>query len=205
MYGICAYIWPKFMVNVGKYTSPMDPTGDNWKQTLSIVIRKTCLQKTPRSNARLEASDATTQFEQFLWFWSRQPWPGGEDFLFGKFWWFFKPHHFQVPGCPSDPITLSEDDWGVQSPATYFGSITILRRWARIPRGGENFGKLPFVFDIFWGMIRRGESWMMIPQDSANRGRRFGDEVNIQLQRLKFLKGTFTHWIGNVKKTCRNI
>ena len=26
MYGIVTYIWPKFMVNVGKYTSPMDPS-----------------------------------------------------------------------------------------------------------------------------------------------------------------------------------
>ena len=30
----------------------------------------------------LEASDATTEFEQFLWFWSRQPWPGGQRFFF---------------------------------------------------------------------------------------------------------------------------
>ena len=27
MYGIFAYIWLIFMVNVGKYTSPMDPMG----------------------------------------------------------------------------------------------------------------------------------------------------------------------------------
>ena len=32
---------------------------------------------------------------------------------------------------PRDPITLSEDDWGLQSPPQQgiFGSITILRRW----------------------------------------------------------------------------
>ena len=33
--------------------------------------------------------------------------------------------------CPGDPITLSEDDWGVQSPpqqGIYIGCITILRR-----------------------------------------------------------------------------
>ena len=27
MYGIFTYIWLIFMVNVGKYTSPMDPMG----------------------------------------------------------------------------------------------------------------------------------------------------------------------------------
>ena len=27
MYGILTYIWLIFMVNVGKYTSPMDPMG----------------------------------------------------------------------------------------------------------------------------------------------------------------------------------
>ncbi len=27
MYGIYTYIWLIFMVNVGKYTSPMDPVG----------------------------------------------------------------------------------------------------------------------------------------------------------------------------------
>ena len=27
MYGICCYIWLIFMVNVGKYTNPMDPMG----------------------------------------------------------------------------------------------------------------------------------------------------------------------------------
>ena len=27
MYGIFTYIWLNFMVNVGKYTSPMDPLG----------------------------------------------------------------------------------------------------------------------------------------------------------------------------------
>ena len=28
MYGIFTYIWLIFIVNVGKYTSPMDPMGD---------------------------------------------------------------------------------------------------------------------------------------------------------------------------------
>ncbi len=26
--------WPKFMVNVGKYTSPMDPIGIQWESNL---------------------------------------------------------------------------------------------------------------------------------------------------------------------------
>ena len=30
MYGIYSYIWLIFMVNVGKYTSPMDPMGNDW-------------------------------------------------------------------------------------------------------------------------------------------------------------------------------
>ena len=37
MYGIFTYIWRKFMVNVAKYTSPMDPTG--FKVVVSIVIQ----------------------------------------------------------------------------------------------------------------------------------------------------------------------
>ena len=32
MYGIFAYIWLIFMVNVGKYTSPMDPMGNGLYQ-----------------------------------------------------------------------------------------------------------------------------------------------------------------------------
>ena len=38
---------------------------------------------------------------------------------------------------PKDPSTFSDDDWGVYNhlqKARYSGSITILRRWARIPR-----------------------------------------------------------------------
>ena len=32
MFGIFTYIWLMFMVNVGKYTSPMDPMGmGNWR------------------------------------------------------------------------------------------------------------------------------------------------------------------------------
>ena len=30
MYGIFTYIWLIFMVNVGKYTSPMDPMGKGY-------------------------------------------------------------------------------------------------------------------------------------------------------------------------------
>ena len=36
MYGIFAYIWLIFMVNVGKYTSPMDPLGYVNKCILSM-------------------------------------------------------------------------------------------------------------------------------------------------------------------------
>ena len=34
MYGIFSYIWLIFMVNVGKYTSPMDPMGVAWASRL---------------------------------------------------------------------------------------------------------------------------------------------------------------------------
>ena len=39
MYGIFTYIWLIFMVNVGKYTSPMDPMGmKNWTSDLSKFL-----------------------------------------------------------------------------------------------------------------------------------------------------------------------
>ena len=43
--------------------------------------------------------------------------------------------HRHLP-YPKDPITFSDDDWGVLSlpQEGNLGSITILRRWARIPR-----------------------------------------------------------------------
>ena len=41
--------------------------------------------------------------------------------------------YHRYDSIPKDPITLSDDDWGVLI-ARYLGSITILRRWARIPR-----------------------------------------------------------------------
>ena len=37
MYGIFTYIWLIFMVNVGKYTSPMDPMGMVRKQGYSML------------------------------------------------------------------------------------------------------------------------------------------------------------------------
>ena len=37
MYGIFTYIWLKFMVDVGKYTSPMDPMGISHLQALGSL------------------------------------------------------------------------------------------------------------------------------------------------------------------------
>ena len=60
-----------------------------------------------------------------------------------------------------DPITLSEDDWGVQLflNKVYIGSITILRRWLD-PREVEiqenvwskHFRLFRRKFVFFWGM-----------------------------------------------------
>ena len=40
MYGIYPYIWIKFMVNVGKYTSPMDSMGGTFTYICLIFYGK---------------------------------------------------------------------------------------------------------------------------------------------------------------------
>ena len=47
MYGIFTYIWLLFMVNAGKYTSPMDPMGkyisDNDEHFTQIILNMSLL------------------------------------------------------------------------------------------------------------------------------------------------------------------
>ena len=65
----------------------------------------------------------------------------------------FQPQrgHRNLPflNIPRDPITLSDDEQGVSNHlrnARYLGSVTILRRWARIPRAFKKHLKL--MFDV---------------------------------------------------------
>ncbi len=80
------------------------------------------------------------------------------------FWWWFtvseskeitwskqKPNisnkHLPVETFPRDPITLLEDEGcTITSSERYLGSISILRRWARIPRDSNNIKGKNIIF-----------------------------------------------------------
>ena len=84
MYGIFTYIWLIFMVNVGKYTSPMDPQGLNCAEQgmyFSILNEELFLapQNPQKSQGRYFGTSPTTLKANLTWdapclVYNRYPW-----------------------------------------------------------------------------------------------------------------------------------